>query len=129
MALGIIFNKSKAEHFLDCLRNGKPISPPAGQVWTHADTLALAGVCHFAAMSHGPGLYKDTDWSKVPAERQEAIEDTLFSDLAAAVEWHSHQTMLVADGEYDAHWEPEHRAIVSKDADGPQVIVVDGYRG
>jgi hypothetical protein len=79
VAIGIKFDKAKAGHFLDSITNGKPVLPQDPRGWSGADLLALAGACHFAAMSHGPALYQDTDFSKLPGERREAIEDTLMS--------------------------------------------------
>lgn len=66
MAIGISFDKAKAKVFLDCLANGKPVPPQDPRGWTVYDMLALAGACYFAGMSHGPALYQNTDWSKVP---------------------------------------------------------------
>ncbi len=73
MAIGISFDKAKAKVFLDCLANGKPVPPQDPRGWTVYDMLALAGACYFAGMSHGPALYQNTDWSKVPGERHKAV--------------------------------------------------------
>src|SRR5688572_20800710 len=110
------FDKVKAEHFLNCLANGKPIEPqdPAG--WTKYDMLALAGACHFAAMSHGPAAYsKDFDWSKMPDERREAVDHDFFGDLADAIEYISMRTSEVRSGGYDEQFEPRHTVIVYRD--------------
>jgi hypothetical protein len=128
VAIGIFFDKAKAQHFLDALKHGKPIAPQDPLGWTNADILALAGACHFAAMSHGPALYKNTDFSKVPGERREAIEETLMSDLLGAIEWHSHATMLVCDGEYDKAFEPHHSAIIIRKDEERRIVPVKGFK-
>ena len=53
----IVFSKARAEYLLDCLHHGNPIEG----VRTSYDFLALAGACHFAAMSHGPIRLGDTE--------------------------------------------------------------------
>ena len=64
MAIGVWFDKAKAQGFLDALNNGKAIEcqDPAG--WIGRDMLLLGGALFFGALSQGPQLYRDTDWSK-----------------------------------------------------------------
>src|SRR5262245_38083433 len=102
MAIGIKFDKARAEQVLDCLAHGKPIPPGSARGWTAHDMVALAGTCFLAAMSQGPALYQHTDWSKVPNEHREAVEETLFDDLHAAIEFYGQLSILVREKEYDA---------------------------
>ena len=115
----IHFRKERAEYLLDCLATGKPIVPSQSLGWTIDDMMALAGACHFAAMSHGPCVSKAKriDITKLPKEYQEATEMTFVSDLRAAVEFYSQLTMLVKDGEYDSHFEPYMVAVVTQTGD------------
>jgi hypothetical protein len=99
MAIAIKFDKDRAQHYLDCLAQGKDIKAPAGG-WTGNDMLALAGACHFGAMSQGPQSF----W--------------FFIDLGAAIEFYSQLTMLVQDEEYDNSFRPEAFALVSKTIEG-----------
>jgi hypothetical protein len=118
MAIAIKFDKDRAQHYLDCLAQGKDIKAPAGG-WTGNDMLALAGACHFGAMSQGPQSF----WLKeIPAdlhaEHAEQKEEQFFIDLGAAIEFYSQLTMLVQDEEYDNSFRPEAFALVSKTIEG-----------
>jgi hypothetical protein len=111
--IGISFDKAKAESILDSLKNGKPIELLSPEGWTGHDMLILAGACFFGALSQGPGLYRNTDFSKVPAERREAIDDTFFQDLHLAIRFYSQLIQLVCDGNYESSgYEPRCRAAV-----------------
>ena len=77
-------------------------------------------------MSQGPDLYPDDKMIDLHAERREAIEGTWFSDLHDAIEFYSHLTMLVNDGEYDNQFAPNVQAVVSSDGDEKIVNIVDG---
>ena len=123
--IGIAFDKSRTTHFLDCLATGKPIDPQS-EGWNGHDLLALAGACLFARMSHGPDTHAAGTMATLHAERREAIEDTLLSDLHVAIEFYSHLTMLVNDGEYDNQFAPNVQAVVSSDGDEKIVNIVDG---
>jgi hypothetical protein len=74
-------------------------------------------------------LYKKEDQASLPAERREAVEQTFYEDLDAAIGWYSQVTMLVRQGEYDHHFEPRHRAVVRKSEGQITVDFVDGYKG
>jgi hypothetical protein len=112
MAHPIRFDKDAAERRLEALNSGRPIPPPPGG-WTGLDILALAGVCHFAATSHGPVRSGDPPGAPPPEDR-EAREDTFSRDLRVAIEFHSQLAMRVADGQYDEHFEPIVEALVSE---------------
>ena len=127
MPVGINFNKAKAEQFLAALATGQPFTP-TGSTWTLDDMLALAGVCHFGAMSHGPVRLSDRDLSQMHPERREAGDETFLADLLSAVAFYSELTMQVKDRRYDEAFEPELRAIVFNGEDGPSVTPVSGFR-
>jgi hypothetical protein len=125
------FRKERAEYLLDCLATGKPIAPSQAGEWTIDDMMALAGACHFGAMSHGPILatVMGIDTTKLPKEYQEAHEETLFADLRAAIEFYGHLTMLVEDGQYDSEFEPCMVAAVRQTGDvQSSVTVVQGHK-
>lgn len=128
----INFDKAKTERFLNCLRTGSPV---AG-VQTVDDFAALAGACFFAIMSHGPIMRKvmaeaEGREYEEPAhpEHREAQEEEIYKDIHAAIEYYGQMTMLVADGQYDQHFEPQHKAAVSVDDKGElHVSVLSGAR-
>jgi hypothetical protein len=77
--------------------------------------LALAGACHFGAVSQGPQSF----WLReIPAdlhpEHVEQKEDQFFT----AIEFYSQLTMLVQDKQYDESFRPQVAAIVSKTIEG-----------
>lgn len=95
------FDKERAQQFIEAIQNGEPIKP-AGNGWSGNDMLALAGACYFGAMSQGPQSFWLRDIpANLPDEYREANEETFCNDLAAAIEYYGHLTMLVQDGEYD----------------------------
>jgi hypothetical protein len=114
MAIMVKFNKLRAQYLLKCLAAGNPIRPEQ-EGWTGNDMLALAGACFFGAMSGGPASF----WCReIPAhlapEYREAEEATFFNDLHAAVEFYSHLTMLVQDGDYDNGYEADVKVLVTQ---------------
>jgi len=116
------FHKERAEYLIDCIANGKPIEPSTSAGWTYNDMLALAGACHFGALSHGrvdlramKGEEEARQWlESLPKEHREANEEMWFNDVAAAIEFYSHLTMLVKDGKYDHQAEKHLVAFVSQ---------------
>ena len=127
MAIQANFDKSKVEYLLGCIEGGKPIKPMDSEgEWTQNDLLALAGACFFAVMSHGPALLPQEEKAKLPAEYQEAYDDTLYSDIHLAIEWFADATMLVKDGEYDREYEPHHKALLYGEK---KVAPIKGFRG
>ena len=65
--------------------------------------------------SQGPALEAAgvVDMKRLPPEHREAADENWDNDLHGAIDWYSHVTMLVCDGEYDEHFEPHHEAIVT----------------
>jgi hypothetical protein len=53
------------------------------------------------------------------------------ADIMGAILWYSQATMLVKDGEYDAHFEPRHSAVIVCRADAPvlEVSPLEGFKG
>ena len=121
------FQKEKAEHFIDCLKNGKPIEPQDPTGWTRRDMLTLAGVCRFAALSHGPMSYAkmlveepeelQARLTALHPEYREAVAQTWEDDLTAVVEFCSHLAGLVIDGKYDEQFEPRVMAMMKCEMD------------
>jgi hypothetical protein len=129
MPIGVIFDKAKAEYFLDALKNGKPVRPQEGHGWTQADMIAMAGACHFAALTHSLAGARSPGWEGLPEEQQRAVEETVYRELAKAIEWCSHATMLVEDGEYDAAFAREHKAVIFSRNEGERKIQpVSGFK-
>lgn len=125
MAIAINFDKAKAERLVEALNNKKPLDTPRDV----DDILALAGACFFMAMSQAPALHKAVDWSRVGHDESDENQDTFFADLHAAIEYYGQLTMLVAAGEYDDSFDPQHKAIVMMQHDRKTVIPVEGVRG
>lgn len=125
MAIAINFDKAKAERFLEGLIKGKAING----VQTVDDILALAGACFFMAMSQGPALHQAVDWSKVGSvDHADQNEDTFIFDIHNAIEYYAQLTLLVADGEYDENFDPQHRAIVMVENGKKTVVPIEGMR-
>jgi hypothetical protein len=123
--IGVMFDKNKAEYFLDCIGSGKPIAC----VWNVHNMLALAGALHFAAMSHGPAaLRQGVEVGELPAEHREAIEEGFYDDLRAAIEFYSRLTMMVKDGEYDESFHPTLKAIATIRDGKKRVQIVAGAK-
>jgi hypothetical protein len=125
MAIAINFDKAKAERFLEGLTKGKPITGTQ----TVDDILALAGACFFMAMSQGPAINQAVDWSKLgPVDHSNQNEDTFIQDIHNAIEYYAQLTLLVADGEYDENFDPQHRAIVMVENGKKTVVPIEGMR-
>ena len=115
------------EELLEAIDSGRALAPPGGR-WDSYALLAVAGACHFAAMSHGAVELPPVDVERLPKEYREAKEETFFEDLSDAIRFYSQLTMMVKDGKYD-HMEPELEAVIYSDADGKHVIPVKGFKG
>jgi len=108
------FKKERAEYFLSCLNTGELMEhDPEQPGWTVNEMLQLAGACFFAMLSHGPLLkvamaemrgtkYEPPD----DHEHREALDEGLFNDVHAAVEFAAHMTQMVCDDEFDEAYEP-----------------------
>jgi hypothetical protein len=129
MAIGIEFDKEKAQRRLDAIARGQPLQPgPTG--WTVHEMLEAAGALFFAALSHGPALRNGVDRPDAPKEHLEMDENLLFRDLHAALEFYGQLTMFVQDDRYDEQFEPRMRAVVAADGDGGESVVpVSGWKG
>ena len=125
MPVPIHLDRDKIRGYLDALAAGRPIEG----VSTYNDYLALAGACHFAAMTHGPVRLGEREWSELPPERREAGEEAFLDDLNGAVQFYSQVAMQVKDGEYDARFEPTADAILWTDEEGGHIVPVRGFRG
>ena len=125
-----IFEKERAEHFIDALNNGKPIQSPEGG-WHGADMLALAGALYAAAYSQGPDAfrYAGREIEHMNAEQQEACLAGFGLGLHHVIEFCQHLTCLVLDGGFDALYEPYVEASLDIDQDGKlETRPVDGFR-
>jgi hypothetical protein len=121
MAIAIHFDKAMAERLLDSLTKGKPI-PPVSSV---DDILALGGACFFLLLSRGPELQQAADELDVP-EAPESEKDNFVPEIHAAVEYYGQLMLLIANGEYAAHFGPKHQAVVYIDDDEKTVVPLDG---
>ena len=101
MPIEISFDKAKAQAYVDCLLNGKPIESREGG-WTVDEILALAGACQVAAGSSAGGNAQGPE----PQE------------VEAAIEWCVNVTRFVVEGRYDESFDPIHRAQILIDPDG-----------
>jgi hypothetical protein len=130
MAFPIEFNKAQAVAFLEAVESSSPIAVPEGG-WNVHNLLTLAGVCHFAVMSHGPiqswGEYKEA-YSKLHPEHREATDETFLDDLTDAILFLSELTRLVQDDDFDQHFEPTVQALVASWRGKHVVEAVKGFR-
>jgi len=129
------FNKKRAEYYLRCLDEGKPIEPEQ-TAWTVNEMVGLAGACFFGLLSHGPLLRKaaaDMQGKKLEpseaTEHQEADDELVFNDLHAVIEFVGHLTMLVHDQEYDNNYEELVRCGVTQEGQvKKKVVPIEGYK-
>ncbi len=124
MAIAINFDKAKAQHYIECLRTGKPIAGAQSP----DDHLALAGACFFMAMSEGSQLQQAVDWSKLAPRFQQDTDENFIPDIHNAIEYYAQLTLLVVGEEYDDTFDPTHHAIVVMDKGKKTVIPLDGMR-
>ena len=119
-------SKERAAYFLDCLDSDKPIQPSSVEGWTRDDMLALAGACHHSLLSQGPMMHDNVDVTRVSHERREAIMEQFSADVMSALQFYSHLTMFVHNGQYDEEFEPRVKAGISCDEG---TVVVRGGEG
>ncbi len=127
MAIGITFDKTKAEYFVDRLNRGAAIE----QVETTEDMLALIGACRYVVATRTPTIHPGTRRTDLPIDRRRAVRKSLSSDIGAAVEWLTEATRMVIEGEYDARFETRHYAVAEAVEDGEhhwKVVVTQGQR-
>jgi hypothetical protein len=110
--IAIQFDKTRAEHFIDCLKNGKDIKCKPGG-WTQIDMLGLARALFAAAFSQSAPLHQDVEkLMSRPSEHREMIEEQFRADLLRAIEFYSMLTFKVMDHEFDAQFEPSVTALI-----------------
>ena len=127
MAIGITFDKGKAEYFVDRLNRGAAIE----RVETTEDMLALIGACRYVVATRTPTVHPGTRRTDLPIDRRRAVRESLASDIGAAVEWLTEATRMVIEGEYDARFEARHYAVAEAVEDGEhhwKVVVTRGRR-
>ena len=127
MAIGITFDKMKAEYFVDRLNRGAAIE----RVETTEDMLALIGACRYVVATRTPTVHPGTRRPDLPIDRRRAVRESLASDIGAAVEWLTEATRMVIEGEYDARFEARHYAVAEAVEDGEhhwKVVVTRGQR-
>lgn len=125
MAVPIQFQKQKSRAFFDALSNGKALQAP-GREWTMDDVLALAGACFCYATGQGPaGADEGADQSE---EAEERLWNVFYDEMHAAIEWYADRTMDLVVGEYDAHFEPAHRASVEIEDEMLRVKPISGFK-
>ena len=127
MAIGITFDKTKAEYFVDRLNRGAAIE----RVETTEDMLALIGACRYVVATRTPTVHPGTRRTDLPIDRRRAVRESLASDIGAAVEWLTEATRMVIEGEYDARFESRHYAVAEAVEDGQhhwKVVVTRGQR-
>ncbi len=127
MAIGITFDKEKAEYFVDRLNRGAAIE----HVETMEDMLALIGACRYVVSVRAPTVHPGTRRRELPIDRRRAVRESLASDISAAVEWFTEATRMVIEGEYDARFEARHYAVAESVEDGEhhwKVVVTQGQR-
>jgi hypothetical protein len=109
MAEPFTFDRDTCARFLDCVANGKPIE---GRL-DRDQMLTLAGVCLFAARTHGTFKQRrgragaiDYDLGGLPPEHREASDQTSLSDSLAVVNFVAGLAQEVCDDNYDTLYEP-----------------------
>ena len=127
MAIGITFDKTKAEYFVERLNRGAAIE----RVETTEDMLALIGACRYVVATRTPTVHPGTRRTDLPIDRRRAVRESLASDIGAAIEWLTEATQMVIEGEYDARFEARHYAVAEAVEDGEhhwKAVVTRGQR-
>jgi hypothetical protein len=130
--IAIHFDKGYAQAVLCALQAGRPIPPPGGFGWTGRAMLTLAGLLYATVHSQGPHAHQltGTGEARRRAMGLEADEDTFGRDIHDAIEFISHLTLQVIDGEYDEQFGTEIEAVVYEKASGKRgVIPAKGFKG
>jgi hypothetical protein len=133
------FKKERAEYFLQCLDSGDPIShDPDERGWTLNEMAQLAGACFFALLTHGPVLKKAAAEMKGEdyeppddAEHREAVDELIFNDVHAGIEFIASLTQFVQDGRYDDNYEEFVQCGASQVVEGEihkQIGPVQGFK-
>ena len=124
MALKVEVKKDRLAYYLACLSEGKPLDVPEGG-WTGNELLALAGVCFFIRMTHGPEGFTPEQHEALPFEHKEAVSDTLYDDLHTAIEWCCDAAEHLHNGSYDELFDPTH---VVRLSERDQMQPLEGFR-
>jgi hypothetical protein len=134
--IAVHFNKDYARAVLDAIQTGKPIPPPPGPGWTGNAMLALAGILYAAVFSQGSHTHQLAGITEamrraMPAERQEAVEDTFRRDIHDGIEFLSFVTFHLIDDEWDEHYTgPEVKAVVYETPEGKKSVrPAKGFKG
>ena len=133
------FKKNRAEYYLNCLNalGGESIAPEDAKGWTVNDMIGLAGACFFCLSSHGPLLKramaemqgKTLSPEELHPEHKEAIDEMIFNDIHAAIEFIGNLTMLVCDEEYDEEFEEFVQCGVTQEGEtSKQVTAIRGFK-
>lgn len=116
------FKKQRAEHFIQCLEEDKPITPK--EDWNVMEMIILAGVCFSAIRSHGLMLKRVANKMQssfqIPeiTEHEEADDDeSILNDIHAAIEFISDLAWLVHEKEYDELWEESLQCLVYQEGE------------
>jgi len=124
------FRKERAKYYLECLKNGKSISPEQPTEWTVTEMVGLAGACFFAISSHGPLLRTalakrqgKASESSQTAEHREADGELILNDIHAAIEFIGQLTMLISDQKYDEAFENFVQVGVSQDGQLERTVI------
>ncbi len=125
MAIGISFDKQKAEYLVDCLNNGAPIEG----IETTEDMLALIGACGCVVAGRLPNAPPGTNYSKLPRSRRRQVRADFSDDVQAAIRWYTEVTRMVIDGRYDSRFEERHYAVAERSEGGEQCWKVVVTRG
>ena len=127
MAIGISFDKQKAEYLVECLSNGAPIEG----IESTEDMLALIGACGCVIAGRLPNAPPGTNYRKLPSDRRRQVRADFADDVQAAIRWYTEVTRMVVDGRYDSRFESQHYAVAERSAGGEhswKVVVTRGSK-
>lgn len=136
MTTPVTIEKRMLSRFLECIRKGKPVNP-AGGVWDHWQLLALAGVCRYALITHGPTTVDrsgqaigmaELEASCSTDEQLHMVCQLFVQGVSDAIEWAGDRTGQIELGEYDQNFEAEHIVILGRDGETRTMHPVSGFK-
>jgi hypothetical protein len=133
--ISVHFKKDYAESVIEAIKTGQPIPPVGAAGWSQTDMLTLAGILYMAVFSHGPHreqLARATSagFQEPHRETREAVTETFQQDIHDGIDFVSRLTSMVVDREFDADFQPEVKAVLSRDASGRRIAApVKGFKG
>ncbi len=135
MPYRVVFDRDQAIRWMQALDSGAPLDPPEGG-WSHGSALMLAGILHARAWTEDARTLgtielssaRSPAFSNLAPPVLGAEEEDLAGSLRKAIEVINWLVLSIADGWFDAKFEPHVEAVVFADGAGRRWYVDKGQR-